>query len=73
MKSVFKEMIKVLELAERRGVPPHLLVFSMNPRGMRRFRRAYDRTPGAGRVLDGLVVTCDPAQEAEIKLGPLPN
>ena len=73
MGTIFQEMIILLKDAERRGISPNHVTFSMNAQGLRRYQSATERMPEALQLLSKLTITYNPSQNEDVTLGPISN
>lgn len=73
MRTIFQEMITLLKEAERRGIAPNHVTFSMNARGFQRYQNVTERMPEAFHLLSRLTIAYNPCQEEDVTLGPISN
>ena len=73
MQTIFQEMIILLKDAERRGIAPNHVTFSMNARGFRQYQSATEHMPEALQLLSKLTIVFNPSQEEDVTLGPISN
>ena len=73
MQTIFQEMITLLKEAERRGIAPNHVTFSMNARGFRQYQSAAEQMPEALQLLSKLTIVYNPSQDEDVTLGPITN